>query len=75
MATEKSRQGCPSKLGASWRYQGALKRAPTFADSISWLELSTVYCGMADVLALDDVDHVFGYVGCVITDALEILGH
>src|SRR2546429_6472328 len=30
--------------------------------------------GMADVLALDEVDDVFGDVGGVVADALEVLG-
>ena len=37
--------------------------------------LAAVYCGVADVLALDDVDYVFGYVGGVVPDAFEILGY
>jgi hypothetical protein len=37
--------------------------------------LAAVYCGVADVLALDDVDYVFGYVGGVVADPLKILGY
>src|SRR6266851_1855261 len=36
--------------------------------------LAAVDGGVADVLALDDVDDVFGDVGGVIADALEVLG-
>ncbi len=37
--------------------------------------LAAVYCGVADVLALDNVDYVFGYVGGVVADPLKILGY
>ena len=37
-------------------------------------ELTAVDGGVADVLALDDVDDVFGDVGGVVADALEIFG-
>ena len=30
---------------------------------------------VADVLALDEVDNVFGDVGGVVADALEVFGH
>jgi hypothetical protein len=37
-------------------------------------KLAAIDAGVADVLALDDVDDVFGDVGGVIADALEIFG-
>ena len=37
--------------------------------------LAAVHGGMADVLALDDVDNVFGDVGGVVANAFEIFGH
>jgi hypothetical protein len=36
--------------------------------------LAAVDGGVADVLALDDVDDVFGDVGGVVADAFEVLG-
>jgi hypothetical protein len=36
--------------------------------------LAAVDGGVADVLALDDVDDVFGDVGGVVADAFEIFG-
>jgi len=36
--------------------------------------LTAVYSVMSDILALDQVDDVFGDVGGVVTDALEVLG-
>ena len=36
--------------------------------------LAAVDCGVADVLALDDVDDVFGDVGGVVADAFEVFG-
>jgi hypothetical protein len=44
-----------------------MNRAPTSG-------LAAVYAGVADVLALDDVDDVFGDVGGVIADAFEVFG-
>jgi len=37
-------------------------------------ELAAVDAGVADVLALDDVDDVFGDIGGVVADALEVFG-
>ena len=39
------------------------------------LPLAAVDRGVANVLALDDVDNVFRDVGGVVADALEIFGH
>ena len=36
--------------------------------------LAAVDSRVADVLALDDIDYVFGDVGGVVADALEVLG-
>src|SRR3977135_3525471 len=40
----------------------------------SFRGLSAVDGGVADVLALDDIDDVFGDVGGVVADALEVFG-
>src|SRR5882762_7717511 len=39
-----------------------------------WARLAAVDGGVADVLALDEVDDVFGDVGGVVADALEVFG-
>jgi hypothetical protein len=54
----------------------ALKRALRFEASPRRTRvLAAIYCGVADVLALNDVDYVFGYVSGVIADSLKILGY
>ena len=42
------------------------RRRPSREDE----ELATIYGWVADVLALDDIDYVFGYVGGVVADTL-----
>ena len=37
--------------------------------------LAAINGGVADVLPLHDVDYVFGDIGGMIADALEIFGH
>ena len=59
-----------------------MNRAPTRAEKSgdareeglrrNWL--AAVYAGVADVLALDDVNDVFGDVGGVVADAFEVFG-
>jgi hypothetical protein len=71
------RIGIPAKSRQDAGLPGvALKRALRFEASPRRTRvLAAIYCGVADVLALDNVDYVFGYVSGVIADSLKILGY
>jgi hypothetical protein len=56
------------------RKEGTIYRAPTRARPGEKLVSAAIDAGVADVLALNDVDDVFGDVRGVIADALEVFG-
>jgi hypothetical protein len=61
-------------LAAQGKYAVAVRPRKTRSHKLDKVGLAAVDAGVADVLALDDVDDVFGDVGGVVADTFEIFG-